>query len=135
MNLPRSFRATSLLPLFLLLSVPLAAAEPQRLAPLYADAAPVMAWEKLREVKLPDTVITSVRMEPAENAVLVTAVVSHPPASDRVTVWVAFYVHVSHTSSTLSSSVSPEPKVVGANSSVSTTFVRSTLPVFFTVIV
>ena len=89
MNLPRSFQATTLAPLFLLLSVPLAAAEPQRLAPLYADAAPVMAWEKLREVKLPDTVITSVRMEPAENAVRVTAVVSHPPASDRVTVWVA----------------------------------------------
>jgi feruloyl esterase len=44
---------------------------------------------KLRDVKLPDTVITSVALEPTENSVRVTAVVSHPPAQDRVTVWVA----------------------------------------------
>ncbi|MFM9029462.1 MAG: hypothetical protein ACKOTF_02065, partial [Opitutaceae bacterium] len=86
MKPPRSPRTLRVGALFLLFSVALVGAEPQRLAPLYADAAPVMAWEKLRDVKLPDTVITSVALEPAENAVRITAVVSHPPATDRVTV-------------------------------------------------
>ena len=45
--------------------------------------------EKLREVSLPNTRITAVTVDPSDNSVRVTAVVSHPPAADRVTVWVA----------------------------------------------
>jgi len=61
----------------------------QRPAPLYPDAAPVIAPDELRKVALPNTTIGSVAVNEAEGSVRITAVVTHPPAKDRVTVWVA----------------------------------------------
>jgi feruloyl esterase len=58
-------------------------------APIYPGIAPVCAPEHLRTVALPNTTIESVATVPAENAVRVTAIVTHPPAKDRVTVWIA----------------------------------------------
>ncbi len=65
------------------------AAVAQRPAPLYPDATPVLSLEELRKVALPNTTIESVTLNEAEGAVRVTAIVTHPPAKDRVTVWVA----------------------------------------------
>ncbi len=61
----------------------------QRPAPLYPDAAPILSPEELRKVALPNTTIESVAADEREGLVRVTAIVTHPPASDRVTVWVA----------------------------------------------
>ncbi len=73
-----------------LLSFALAAAAfAQRPTPLYPDVTPVLAPEELRKVALPNTVIESVAVVEAEGSVRITAIVTHPPASDRVTVWVA----------------------------------------------
>lgn len=66
-----------------------AAAFAQRPAPLYPDVAPVIAPDDLRKVALPNTTIESVVVDEREGIVRVTAIVTHPPASDRVTVWVA----------------------------------------------
>jgi pimeloyl-ACP methyl ester carboxylesterase len=57
--------------------------------PLYPDAAPICAPEDLRRVALPHTTIESVSVDPKDGAVRVTAIVTHPPAGDRVKVWVA----------------------------------------------
>jgi feruloyl esterase len=64
-------------------------AHAQRPAPLYPDAAPGIAPDDLRKVSLPNTTIESVTVDEKENAVRVTAIVTHPPATDRVKVWVA----------------------------------------------
>ncbi|MBI5768108.1 MAG: tannase/feruloyl esterase family alpha/beta hydrolase [Verrucomicrobia bacterium] len=61
----------------------------QRPAPLYPDATPVIAPDDLRKVTLPNTTIETVSVEEKEGFVRVTASVTHPPASDRVKVWVA----------------------------------------------
>jgi len=57
--------------------------------PLFVDATPVIPWEDLRKVALPDTTIDSVALDPTDHSVRITATVSHPPARDRVKVFIA----------------------------------------------
>src|SRR5262245_58844322 len=80
----------------LLLIVPLAGAFAQLadsgLKPIYSDAAPVCSPEELKKVVIPNTTIESVAIDERDGAVRVTAVVTHPPANDRVKVWVALPV-------------------------------------------
>jgi Tannase and feruloyl esterase len=80
----------------LLLFVPLASALAQPadfpLKPIYPDAAPVCSPEELKKVVIPNTTIESVTIDERDGAVRVTAIVTHPPASDRVKVWVALPV-------------------------------------------
>lgn len=66
-----------------------ASAFAQRPAALYPDATPVLSLDELRQVTLPHTTIESVAINEAEGSVRITAIVTHPPAQDRVTVWVA----------------------------------------------
>ena len=61
----------------------------QRPAALYPDAAPVLSLDALRKISLPNTTIESVVADEKEGSVRITAIVTHPPAKDRVTVWVA----------------------------------------------
>lgn len=56
---------------------------------LYGDIAPVCAPEDLLQLTLPNTTIESVTTDATENSVRITAIVRHPPADDRVTVWIA----------------------------------------------
>lgn len=59
------------------------------LKPLYGDGAPVCAPEDLKKVAIPNTTIESVTIDKADGSCRVTAIVRHPPANDRVTVWIA----------------------------------------------
>src|SRR5688572_33438575 len=59
------------------------------LKPIYPDAAPVCSPEELKKVAIPNTTIESVTVDQRDGAVRVTAIVTHPPANDRVKVWVA----------------------------------------------
>jgi feruloyl esterase len=76
-----------------LLFVPLAGvlAQPPDfpLKPIYSNAAPVCSPEDLKKVVIPNTTIESVSIDERDGAVRVTAIVTHPPANDRVKVWVA----------------------------------------------
>lgn len=56
---------------------------------LFPDAAPICAPEDLRKVSLLNTTIDAITIDAAENACRVTATVTHPPANDRVKVWIA----------------------------------------------
>jgi feruloyl esterase len=62
--------------------------------PLYPDATPVRACESLTSVTLPNTTIESAASDATGSSPLcrVTALVTHPPAGDRVKVWVALPV-------------------------------------------
>src|SRR5262245_27823676 len=62
------------------------------LKPIYSDAAPVCSPEELKKVVIPNTTIESVAVDERDGAVRVTAIVTHPPASDRVRVWIALPV-------------------------------------------
>src|SRR5690349_2027096 len=62
------------------------------LKPIYPDAAPVCSPEELKKVVIPNTTIESITVDERDGAVRVTAIVTHPPASDRVKVWVALPV-------------------------------------------
>ena len=72
---------------FALLAVSLAA----QVAPLFPDATPVRSCESLTAVTLPNTTVESAAVEPATASrpaiCRVTAVVTHPPAADRVRVF------------------------------------------------
>ena len=61
----------------------------QRPVPLYPDVTPVLSVDALRKISLPNTTIESVVADEKEGSVRITAIVTHPPAKDRVTVWVA----------------------------------------------
>ncbi len=61
----------------------------QRPTALYPGIVPVCSPEELRKVALSNTTIESVTVNESEGAVRITAIVTHPPAKDRVTVWVA----------------------------------------------
>lgn len=61
------------------------AAEP---APLFPGVTPVCPCESLTNVSLPNTTIESAVVDTTNRMCLVTAVVTHPPAKDRVTVWI-----------------------------------------------
>jgi feruloyl esterase len=80
----------------LLLLAPLTAALAQSpgfsLTPIYPDAAPVCSPEELKKVVIPNTTIESVTVDERDGAVRVTAIITHPPAGDRVKVWVALPV-------------------------------------------
>lgn len=56
-------------------------------APIYAEALPVCSPDDLRKVSLPNTTIDSVTAD--MNVCRVTLTVTHPPATDRVKIWVA----------------------------------------------
>ncbi|MGQ0637011.1 MAG: tannase/feruloyl esterase family alpha/beta hydrolase [Planctomycetaceae bacterium] len=57
--------------------------------PVYPEAAPICAPEDLRKVSLPNTTIDEVTIDPNLNVCRVTATVTHPPANDKVTIWIA----------------------------------------------
>lgn len=66
---------------------PAATFAPQR--PLYPDAAPVRTCESLTALTLPDTTIEAAVADSPGALCRVTAVVTHPPAGDRVKAWIA----------------------------------------------
>jgi hypothetical protein len=74
---------------FALLASALAQSTDFPLAPIYPDAAPVCSPEELKKVVIPNTTIESVTVDQRDGAVRVTAIVTHPPAGDRVKVWLA----------------------------------------------
>ncbi len=80
----------------LLFFVPIAGALAQpadsSLKPIYSDAAPACSPDDLKKVAIPNTTIDSVTIDERDGAVRVTAIVTHPPANDRVKVWVALPV-------------------------------------------
>ncbi|MBI4622395.1 MAG: tannase/feruloyl esterase family alpha/beta hydrolase [Verrucomicrobia bacterium] len=82
-------------PLFVVVSIAVLAqpATPPRGEPrpkqIFADAAPVGTHDDLRKVSLPNTTIESVAVDPTDGSCRVTAIVTHPPARDRVKVWIA----------------------------------------------
>ena len=94
-NRERTIRSVS----FLLMKTPLlcffasllltSPALAQRPVSLFPDMVPVRTPDDLRKVLLPNTTLTSIVVNEAEGSVRITAVVTHPPATDRVTVWVA----------------------------------------------
>ena len=60
--------------------------------PIYGEVNPACAPEELRKLALPNTTIDSVAVDPTDGACRVIATVSHPPAHDRVKVFVALPV-------------------------------------------
>ncbi len=86
---PRSPVPLRSLPAFLFAAVLSVAAAQPAFKPIYPDATPVISVDALRTVSIPNTTIESVTVDTAENACRITAIVTHPPANDRVTVWIA----------------------------------------------
>ena len=60
--------------------------------PIYPGLEPVRSCESLTTLTLPDTTIDAAAIEPGSGVCRVTAVVTHPPAGDRVKVWIALPV-------------------------------------------
>ena len=60
--------------------------------PLFSDAAPVCSCESLAKVSLPNTTIDSAALDPSNGWCRVTAIVTHPPAGDRVKIWIGLPV-------------------------------------------
>lgn len=56
--------------------------------PIYADAAPACACEDLLKVSIPNTTIDSAVIDSSDGSCRVTATVTHPPAGDRVKVFI-----------------------------------------------
>jgi hypothetical protein len=56
--------------------------------PLFPGLQPVCSCESLTNLSLPNTTIESVVVDASNNMCRVTAVVTHPPAGDRVKVWI-----------------------------------------------
>ena len=89
-------KTTLLKLLFLAANAGLACAQPATppaqfapLKPLYDDAAPILSLDELKKISIANTVIESVALDPQDGSCRVTAIVSHPPAGDRVKVWIA----------------------------------------------
>src|ERR1700676_4878406 len=58
--------------------------------PAIANAKPVRSCESLAAVALPNTTIESAAIDPANPAICrVTALTTHPPAGDKIRIWVA----------------------------------------------
>ncbi len=55
---------------------------------LFPEAAPVCTFEGLRQVSIPNTTIDSVTVDPVDGSCRVAATVTHPPANDRVKVFI-----------------------------------------------
>jgi pimeloyl-ACP methyl ester carboxylesterase len=68
-----------------LLGVRAAESEPK---PLFPGITPVCACEELKKLSLPNTAIEFAVIDTTNHMCLVTAIVTHPPAGDRVTVWI-----------------------------------------------
>jgi feruloyl esterase len=56
-------------------------------APVYPEIKPVMGIDALKEIKIANTTIESVAQN-ADGSIRVTAIVTHPPANDRVQVFI-----------------------------------------------
>ena len=67
------------------------AAEP-RPKPLFSDPAPVCPCEDLINLSLPNTTIDSATIDPSDGSCRVTATVTHPPAGDRIKVFIGLPV-------------------------------------------
>src|SRR5688500_17449127 len=72
-------------------SAQIAAPAPASPRPLHGDAAPIRSCESLTSLTLPDTTIESAGVDAAvgKGVCRVTAIVTHPPAGDRVRIWIA----------------------------------------------
>ncbi len=57
--------------------------------PLFPDTTPVCPCESLVNLSLPNTTIDSAAVDPADGSCRVTATVTHPPAGDRVKMFIA----------------------------------------------
>lgn len=85
-------------PLFFLVAATLGGLSPRLQAaeappkPLYPGLKPVCACEDLAKAALPNTIIDSAKIDPSNGWCRVTATVTHPPAGDRVRVWIALPV-------------------------------------------
>jgi len=55
---------------------------------LFSDATPVRSCDSLRELEIPNTTIESATVDATDHSCRVTANVTHPPASDRVKVFI-----------------------------------------------
>ncbi|MCP5525121.1 MAG: tannase/feruloyl esterase family alpha/beta hydrolase [Verrucomicrobiales bacterium] len=86
---PRPSRPHGVL-LALMMLVPPVAARGAETAPqpLFPGITPVRSCESLTNLALPNTIIESAQVDVTNGMCRVTAVVTHPPAEDRVTVWV-----------------------------------------------
>src|SRR5262245_6156101 len=60
--------------------------------PLFAEAAPICPCADLMQVSIPNTTIESAAIDPTDGSCRVVAVVNHPPANDRVRVFVGLPV-------------------------------------------
>lgn len=60
--------------------------------PLFPGIKPACSCEELAKVSLPDTTIDSAKLDPSNGWCRVTATVTHPPAGDRVKVFIALPV-------------------------------------------
>jgi feruloyl esterase len=59
---------------------------------LFPDAAPVCTCESLTKVSLPNTTIDFAAVDPSDGSCRVTATVTHPPAGDRVKIFIGLPV-------------------------------------------
>lgn len=84
-----SFHTTGKLFLALIVSATaVAPAADNLLKPLYPGISPVCPCESLTNASLPNTTIESAVLDLSNRMCRVTAIVTHPPAKDRVTVWI-----------------------------------------------
>jgi hypothetical protein len=92
-QLPRPLRTAPLIivtTLLMVVTLALFAETPP--TPIYPDADPVIPWESLRKVSLPNTTIESVMIDPTDGSCRVTAIVTHPPSGDQVKIFIALPV-------------------------------------------
>jgi feruloyl esterase len=87
----RIISAPAALLLIALAGTPVHGADPAP-EPLYPDAAPIRSCESLIEVSLPNTTIDSAVINPNDGSCRVTATVTHPPAGDRVRIFIGLPV-------------------------------------------
>jgi pimeloyl-ACP methyl ester carboxylesterase len=69
-------------------SLSLLQAAENSLKPLYSGLMPACSCESLTNLSLPNTTIESAVVDVSNRMCRVTAIVTHPPARDRVTVWI-----------------------------------------------
>jgi len=69
--------------------VPPARAAESRPKPLFTDTTPVCSCESLTNVSIPNTTIVSATVDRSNGVCQLTAIVTHPPAGDRVRVFMA----------------------------------------------
>ena len=79
---------TSIVALALAGAVTLVRAGESRPKPLFPETAPVCSCADLMKLSLPNTTIDSAVVDPSDGSCRVTATVTHPPAGDRVKVFI-----------------------------------------------